>query len=211
MHNVNNNISVTGFVSDADCDDEVKVKGIIEGYPNSQTLQSISIPDLDDYQFNFNITIPDNLSHGYHRLNFECCDKTGKCVSEYKSFYYGFHSPRLSIIKIPSFPVYIGKDKFIRFVLSVYDMDGFSIIRIYHRIHKTIGNLVNITLTNESSMEFEYKIPITSEINVGKHNISFFALDQFDFASSYPIIEVEFGQFKSEPPLIYSIPRRRKR
>ena len=78
VRNLDSIISVSGYVSDQDGDDEVKINGFIEGYPNSQTPQSISsipISDLEKHKFNIHISIPNNLSQGDHNLFIECCDK----------------------------------------------------------------------------------------------------------------------------------------
>ncbi|EAY16055.1 hypothetical protein TVAG_278210 [Trichomonas vaginalis G3] len=89
-HNVDNHISVSGFVSDLDCDDFVTVKSFIEGYPTSEASKSISIPDSNNHSFNIEISIPNNLSRGIHHLIIVCCDKTDKCVSFTKSISYEF-------------------------------------------------------------------------------------------------------------------------
>ncbi|EAY09701.1 hypothetical protein TVAG_098360 [Trichomonas vaginalis G3] len=201
IHNIDSIISVSGFVSDQDCDDIVVVYVFIDGYPNSQTQQSIStisIPDLEKHQFNISISIPNNLSRGSHNLLIKCCDKKDKCVSSNITFSYSFNAPILNITHKPAFPVFINQCHTLEFFLSVSDKDGMSYIRIFHVLNNTQGNIVNITLSNDSQHETQYFIPIPKDINVGSCSLKFYAVDEYDLISDHQFINATFEKYTQD-------------
>lgn len=194
-HNVDKFISVSGFVSDYDCDDEIEIKGYIEGYSNSQTSQNIYIPDLNNHLFEINIPIPDNLTTVEHNLLITCCDNVNKCDSFNKTFSYELNKPEISIVKSPTFPVYINKDKNLEFVLSVSDKDGNSNIRIFHILNDTAGNNVNISFSNDLPVDVEYSIPIPDDIDVGVCQLCIYAVDEHNLYSKNIYLDVVFSKF----------------
>ncbi|EAX90098.1 hypothetical protein TVAG_349760 [Trichomonas vaginalis G3] len=204
FHNIDNIIPVSGTVSDFDGDVDFSFTYSIDG--NSDNYMPISA----DSPFSIDISIPDNLSQGKHRISIVCCDNHGCCVSDNTEFNYEYNKPEIKIIEGPSLPVYINRDNFIKFVLNVLDIDGNSNISIYHDLNHTIGNLVNISLHNKTAQKVEYYIPITSEINIGECEIQFHAVDEYDLYSNQEKIIIKFEKYISEDLHIYSFTKRRR-
>ncbi|EAX96882.1 hypothetical protein TVAG_390890 [Trichomonas vaginalis G3] len=212
IHKRDSIITVSGSVSDIDGDESVTIESYIEGYQTTtRSSKSISIQSSSEYPFNLNVNIPDSLPRGNYRLIIRCCDSLPKCASTIKRFYFEYNNPVLQIIKKPIFPVFINRDKFINFTLSVSDIDGNSHIRIYHSLNNTEGNLVNISLQEETSKEFDYNIPLPSDINAGDCLLKFYAVDEHNLYSDYKTLNVSiiksFHTYKFE--LSYAIKRRR--
>ncbi|EAX81424.1 hypothetical protein TVAG_312060 [Trichomonas vaginalis G3] len=196
FHKRDSSISVSGYVSDIDGDEYVTIESYIEGYQTTtRSSKSISIQSSSEYPFNLNVNIPDSLPRGNYRLIIRCCDSLPKCASTIKRFYFEYNNPVLQIIKKPIFPVFINRDKFINFTLSVSDIDGNSHIRIYHSLNNTEGNLVNISLQEETSKEFDYNIPLPSDINAGDCQIKFYSEDEHHLASRYLYVNTTFAKF----------------
>ena len=138
------------------------------------------------------------LSRGSHNLLIKCCDKKDKCVFHNQSFYFEFNPPSIQITHKPAFPVFINQCHTLEFFLSVSDKDGMSYIRIFHVLNNTQGNIVNITLSNDSQHETQYFIPIPKDINVGSCSLKFYAVDEYDLISGHQFINATFEKYTQD-------------
>lgn len=101
------------------------------------------------------------------------------CITDFRSFDIVYDTPVLSIVKAPDSPIYIRRDKTLRYTLQVEDINKNTSLIFYHSINNSKSyNILNKTDIQVNPFQFEYDIPVPTNITEGVYEISIVARDQ---------------------------------
>lgn len=157
----------------------------------------------------FDIEFPPNLPEGNNTITFYAVDNDEmKSENVTISFYYQFNTPNISLNKInqSEFMMYYHPSMNISGTITDKDFDNnITIYAIIDNENNTFF-VKNIEFNNDS-YEFNLSFKLPDSLNEGYHNISFYAVDQYnhasDIAEQYKFRVIKYPQTLSFSHLLY--------
>lgn len=179
--NTDENIIVTGTVSDRDGEDQIDIYCQFDNETPTKEI-SRSVNDIDvTYEFDFTVKIPSSFSEGTHIIYIWAVDSNQKQSDHlHYQFDFNYNTPSISITTENNQQIRKGINNQIEIKGNVTDLDGSGTVTINYIIDDNgLERLVErITIYNTSSHEFNKNIDIPSYLNEGIHKVTIYCYDE---------------------------------
>ncbi|EAY06369.1 hypothetical protein TVAG_151760 [Trichomonas vaginalis G3] len=151
------------------------------------------------YSFTANYELPDSLKEpNIYNLTIHAETNSEDSNVIYREFQFKRNTPKIEIIKQPTFPVYLNKTRIMKFILSVTDQDGEGNVTINHVLNNIGGKEpINIQINNQTDHHVPYDVSIPENFDVGNYNLRFTATDEHNLVSDINIT-VTFANMPTE-------------